>query len=213
MLATVFCVASLMTVPFAAHAESGGGGHIAPLEHTGWVPPKPKERSKAAGEAEYVAPLEHTGWIRPEPKEPNKAAGGTEYAALPPPELQNWMTPSFAPKKTLRGFRSHIEAGTITLRSSTPTNCLPGALKVVLADIAKRFGTVSISSTHRTPQRNRRVGGARKSLHLACRAIDFRVKARGRDVMAFLRNSKSVGGLKMYRNGVIHIDNGVRRTW
>jgi hypothetical protein len=176
-----------MVAPFSAHADSEDGGYIAPPEHTGWVPP--------------------------EPKDPSKEAGNSAYAALVPPEQLNWIAPSSEPKKTLGGFRNHVEAGTITIRSSTPTSCLPGDLKLVLADIAKRFGTVSIQSTHRTQQRNRRAGGAGRSLHLECRAIDFRVKARGRDVMAFLRNSKSVGGLKMYRNGIIHIDNGTRRTW
>lgn len=187
VIAATFCVLTLMTAPFTAQAEGEDGGYISPPEHTNWVPP--------------------------EPKEPNKEAGDSAYAALVPPEQLNWIAPSLEPKKTLGGFRNHVEAGTITIRSSTPTNCLPGDLKLVLADIAKRFGTVSVQSTHRTPQRNRRAGGARKSLHLACRAIDFRVKVRGREVMTFLRNNKSVGGLKMYRNGIIHIDNGDRRTW
>jgi hypothetical protein len=31
--------------------------------------------------------------------------------------------------------------------------------------------------------------------------------------MAFLRARPDVGGLKVYRNGIIHIDNGSRRTW
>jgi len=182
----MFCVASLVTGPFGAHA---------------------------GGEDAYVVPAEHASWIPPEPKEPRKRENTAAYAALVPAEQLSWIAPSFQPKKTLGGFRNYVEAGSITLRSSTPTNCLPGDLKVVLAEVAKRFGKVSIQSTHRTPQRNRRVGGARRSLHLDCRAIDFRVNARGRDVMAFLRNNKSVGGLKMYRNGVIHIDNGARRTW
>jgi hypothetical protein len=187
LVAAVFCVASLMTVSFEAQAEGEDGGYLIPVEHSSWIPPQQKQASKQ----------ETTG----------------TYAALVPPERLDWVAPSFQPKKTLGGFRNYVEAGTITLRSSTPTNCLPGDLKLVLAEVAKRFGTVSIQSTHRTPQRNRRAGGAGRSLHLACRAIDFRVKARGRDVMAFLRNSKSVGGLKMYRNGIIHIDNGTRRTW
>ena len=31
--------------------------------------------------------------------------------------------------------------------------------------------------------------------------------------MAYLRSRPEVGGLKMYRTGIIHIDNGERRTW
>jgi hypothetical protein len=166
-------------------------------------------------ETRQVAPaFSHLpGWLPPEPKKTATGTSDDEYAALPSPDASKWLSPSSESKKTIGGFRNHIEAGAITLRRSTPTRCLPGDLKTVMADVASRFGKVSIQSTHRTPQRNRRAGGARRSLHLDCRAIDFRVKARGRDVMTFLRQHKSVGGLKMYRNGIIHIDNGQRRSW
>ncbi len=119
----------------------------------------------------------------------------------------------FGGNRNLGGFRQHVNDGAIVLRTSTPTECLPGDLKNVLAQVAEEFGAVSVQSTHRSPQRNRRAGGAAQSLHLDCRAIDFRVNAHGRAVMAFLRDHADVGGLKMYRNGVIHIDNGARRTW
>ena len=186
--AAVFCAAGIITAPFSL---------------------------ALAEEAEQVAPApsHQSGWLPPEPKKTDRGESDDEYAALPPPDAADWLSPSSEPKKTLGGFRNHIEAGAITLRRSTPTNCLPGNLKTVVADLANRFGTVSIQSTHRSPQRNRRAGGARRSLHLECRAIDFRVKARGREVMTFLREHKAVGGLKMYRNGIIHIDNGERRSW
>ncbi|MCC5978235.1 MAG: DUF882 domain-containing protein [Salinarimonas sp.] len=115
--------------------------------------------------------------------------------------------------RNLSGFRQYVNAGAIVVRESAPTECLPGDLKGVLAEVAEEFGPVSVQSTHRSQQRNRRAGGAPQSLHLDCRAIDFRVDARGREVMAFLRDHSDVGGLKMYRNGIIHIDNGARRTW
>jgi uncharacterized protein YcbK (DUF882 family) len=184
--AAVFYVASIMAVPFAANAQDDEVTPVAP------------------------APSNQSGWIAPEPKKSETKSGDSEYAALVQPEQRSL---SSEPKKTIGGFRNHVEAGAITLRRSTPTNCLPGDLKTVIADVANRFGTVSVQSTHRSPQRNRRAGGAGRSLHLDCRAIDFRVKARGREVMSFLRKHDSVGGLKMYRNGIIHIDNGERRTW
>jgi hypothetical protein len=187
--AAIFCAASIMATPLAPAALGEEVEHVAP------------------------PPSEQSGWIAPAPTNADTSASDGEYAALAPPSASNWLSPSGEPKKTLGGFRNHIEAGAITLRSSTPTNCLPGDLKTVLAEVAGRFGTVSVQSTHRSPQRNRRAGGARRSLHLDCRAIDFRVKARGREVMTFLRQHKSVGGLKMYRNGIIHIDNGERRSW
>jgi hypothetical protein len=115
--------------------------------------------------------------------------------------------------KSFPGFTSLVTKGAIALRTSTPTECLPSSLLQVVADVADKFGPVSLESTHRSSGRNSRVGGAPHSLHIACRAIDFRIKARSRGVMAYLSSRSDVGGLKMYRNGLIHIDNGQRRSW
>ncbi|MGO4573865.1 YcbK family protein [Microvirga sp. 2TAF3] len=115
--------------------------------------------------------------------------------------------------RNLSGFYAFVELGSIVLRESTPTKCLPDKLREVVADLSAKFGTVSIQSTHRTAWRNRRAGGVRHSLHLSCRAIDFRVHTRGQGVMAYLRSRPEIGGLKIYRNGIIHIDNGTRRSW
>lgn len=139
----------------------------------------------------------------------------TAYASLPLDMGATRGLPGAgpAPARTLHGFASAVDAGAIVLRASAPSHCLPGALKTVLAEVSRRFGTVSVESTHRTYARNLRAGGARTSLHLSCRAIDFRVKTRARGVMAYLRSRPEVGGLKIYRNGIIHIDNGARRSW
>lgn len=115
--------------------------------------------------------------------------------------------------RNLSGFQAHVAQGIITLRASAPTGCLPGDLRAVVADVAARFGPVSVESTHRSQGRNWRAGGARQSLHLSCRAVDFRVRSRVRGVMAYLRSRAEVGGLKIYGNGIIHIDNGSRRSW
>jgi uncharacterized protein YcbK (DUF882 family) len=143
-----------------------------------------------------------------------------EYASLPSNDRINDPTATGSlpnagqlGAKTLSGFASLVEKGAITLRASAPTNCLPGNLREVVADVASRFGAVSVESTHRSSGRNWRAGGARQSLHLSCRAIDFRVRTRARGVMAYLRGRPEVGGLKVYGNGIIHIDNGSRRSW
>lgn len=143
----------------------------------------------------------------------------TQYANLPPndeikePSTTGSLPTSWFGARNLSAFRAHVEKGTILLRASTPTKCLPGDLQKVLASVAAKFGPVSIQSTHRTYRHNRRVGGARHSLHLACRAVDFRVRTRSRGLMAYLASRPEVGGIKLYRNGLIHIDNGSRRTW
>ncbi len=115
--------------------------------------------------------------------------------------------------RSITGFQALVASGTITLRASAPTGCVPGDLREVVADVAAKFGPVSVESTHRSRSRNWRAGGARQSLHLSCRAIDFRVRTRTRGVMAYLQARPEVGGLKIYRNGIIHIDNGSRRSW
>ncbi|HZH53432.1 MAG TPA: D-Ala-D-Ala carboxypeptidase family metallohydrolase [Microvirga sp.] len=143
-----------------------------------------------------------------------------QYAALPSQDqVRDPATTGSLPDAGNRampgasGFYASVEKGSILVRASAPTTCLPGNLREVVADLAAKFGPVSIESTHRSRSRNWRAGGARQSLHLSCRAIDFRVKARARGVMAYLRSRPEVGGLKVYRNGIIHIDNGERRSW
>ncbi|WP_262300254.1 YcbK family protein [Microvirga sesbaniae] len=138
-----------------------------------------------------------------------------QYASLPSQGRLDdpAATGSLPDAKAVVGFPSLVSQGTITLRASAPTRCIPGDLRDVVASVAETFGPVSIESTHRSSGRNRRAGGARHSLHLSCRAVDFRVRARARGVMAYLRAHPQVGGLKIYRNGIIHIDNGERRSW
>lgn len=137
------------------------------------------------------------------------------YASLPEDPETTGSLPSHPPigGRSLRGFEVLVGQGGITLRASAPAGCLPDELTAVIADVAGRFGAVSVESTHRNRGRNRRAGGARRSLHLECRAIDFRVRAKSREVLAYLRGLPEVGGLKVYRNGIIHIDNGERRSW
>jgi len=161
--------------------------------------------------------------INPALLAPLHAEGGDQYAyarltednkiSADPDTTGSLPAASDGKDRSLSGFYDYVEAGSISLRESTPTQCLPGDLKSVLADVAARFGPVSIESTHRSKGHNRRAGGARRSLHLSCRAVDFRVRTRTRGLMAYLASRPEVGGVKVYRNGIIHIDNGERRRW
>ncbi len=143
-----------------------------------------------------------------------------QYASLPSSDrINDPATTGSLPNtsrlgtRTLTGFQNDVSRGTITLRASAPTGCLPGVLREVVAEVAARFGPVSIESTHRSVAHNRRAGGASHSMHLSCRAVDFRIHGRSRGVMAYLHSRDEVGGLKIYRNGIIHIDDGSRRSW
>ena len=103
-----------------------------------------------------------------------------------------------------RGNRIHYNA---------PSKCVPASLRTVLERVAAKFGPITVSSTYRDPSRNRRAGGKKRSWHLKCAAIDFRVHAGTKGLLAFLKGQKEVGGYKRYRSGFYHIDAGPRRTW
>lgn len=93
------------------------------------------------------------------------------------------------------------------------SGCLNGQLRSVIHSVAANFGPVTVSSTCRSPSRNRAAGGARKSYHLSGNAADFRVRGNVGAVHAYLRSSGSVGGLKHYGGGLFHIDTGPRRAF
>ena len=97
--------------------------------------------------------------------------------------------------------------------SGNLAGCIPSRLRVVLNQISRNFGAVKVTSSYRSPSHNRRIGGARKSWHMKCQAVDFRVSGNGKAVLSFIRSHPSVGGYKRYPAGFFHIDTGPRRTW
>jgi len=71
-----------------------------------------------------------------------------------------------------------------------------------------------ITSSYRSLDHNRKVGGAKNSMHLQARAFDIQVA--GHDLPEFIVQAKRVGftGFGYYeRSGFIHIDTGRPRTW
>jgi uncharacterized protein YcbK (DUF882 family) len=94
-----------------------------------------------------------------------------------------------------------------------PTRCVPGSLIRMLKRVSAKYGPITVNSTWRPRSKNRRVGGRSKSLHLSCRAVDFRVHGSSRGLARFLLAHKEVGGFNRYPSGFYHIDNGPRRTW
>lgn len=103
-----------------------------------------------------------------------------------------------------RGNRIHYNA---------PSKCVPSKLKRVLETVAGKYGPITVNSTYRSPKRNSRAGGKKRSWHLKCAAVDFRVHASTKGLLAFLRGQKAVGGYKRYKSGFYHIDTGPKRTW
>ncbi|MEM8797855.1 MAG: D-Ala-D-Ala carboxypeptidase family metallohydrolase [Pseudomonadota bacterium] len=90
--------------------------------------------------------------------------------------------------------------------------CVPGDLKRVLNHTSRKFGRVTVVSTKRGAEENRRKGGAENSYHLRCEAVDFHVAAKPKKVIKHLKSYSAVGGYKAYFSHY-HIDTGPRRTW
>ena len=93
--------------------------------------------------------------------------------------------------------------------------CVPRRLKKVLRRTAHHYGDVHVHSSYRSRRHNRRIGGAKKSWHRKCKAVDFSVRgAPMGEVYGFVRSQKEVGGRKLYPGGRhIHIDTGPKRSW
>lgn len=103
-------------------------------------------------------------------------------------------------------------ASTPTL-AAVPQGCLPGSLKSTLSVLQKKFGKLTIISTHRPGARIR--GSGKRSLHASCRAVDFHPpRGKYKAVLAWLKRNHP-GGIGTYsgRFHHIHIDAGPRTRW
>lgn len=93
----------------------------------------------------------------------------------------------------------------------------PGLL-LVLDDIREKFGKpILVNSGYRSPEHNRRVGGAPRSYHVRGMAADIRPR-HGKDFEAELRRLKIIanrrckGGVGFYPS-FVHVDLGPERRW
>lgn len=139
-------------------------------------------------------------------------ARGPVLAALPPQGgPQDW--PRFLPGTPGVERNTGIAGERVMPDPGVPLACLPAPVRRALNDVAMRFGPILVRSTHRGNGRFVRTNDWRGSYHRDCRAADFRVSGNGAAVIAFLRARAELGGVKRYRNGLIHIDDGPRRSW
>lgn len=113
-------------------------------------------------------------------------------------------------KKSTNAFVGGRSKGIVR---NAPWKCVPGRLKTVITQISKKYGKVIVNSTHRSTKRNRKVGGKRRSYHLRCQAVDFRVRGTTKGLTRWLARHPLVGGYKRYPAGHYHIDTGPKRTW
>lgn len=113
--------------------------------------------------------------------------------------------------KTLKRYVAYRAA-----HNRVNTSCFPTRLRSVLHKVRSRYGaTAIVSSGYRSSRHNRRVGGARRSMHVQCKAADIRVPGVNKYKLArFLKTIPSVGGVGTYGcNSSVHVDVGPKRQW
>ncbi|MGU9980487.1 hypothetical protein ACJ4V0_10645 [Phreatobacter sp. HK31-P] len=139
-------------------------------------------------------------------------ARGPVLAALPPDGgSRDW--PRYVPGARGTDRNLGIAGERVMPDPGVPLTCLPAPVRRALNEIALRFGPVLVRSTHRGNGMFVRTDAWRGSYHRDCRAADFRVSGNPSAILAFLRARHDLGGVKRYRNGLFHVDNGPRRSW
>jgi len=100
--------------------------------------------------------------------------------------------------------------------SKVQVHCLKPAVLGILKTVERRYGSKPIvTSGYRSPQRNRRAGGARNSQHIYCNAVDIQVEGVSKwDLAKYLRSIPGRGGVGTYcRTKSVHVDIGKKRDW
>lgn len=103
----------------------------------------------------------------------------------------------------------------IAVATSDQINCLPEIVCKTLREVADRFGSATIVSAYRPAGNNARRGGAKHSMHLTCRAVDFLVpnhaSANTQQELANFLETKP-GRYNVYCTGRAHFDDSNRRN-
>ena len=114
------------------------------------------------------------------------------------------------------GFARLSPNGLRVQRENVRTDCFPSQLVGMIRAIEQRFGQrVVVTSGYRSPEHNRRVRGATRSQHMACKAADIIIpNTNSKTVAAFVKSLPGRGGVGTYcHTQAIHIDTGPKREW
>jgi uncharacterized protein YcbK (DUF882 family) len=101
-------------------------------------------------------------------------------------------------------------------RRQANISCIPAELRMLLNTVAWHYGKrVHIQSGYRSKYHNRRVGGAKRSFHVRCKAVDIQVSGVNKYELArFLKSLPGRGGVGTYCSvSTVHIDVGPKRSW
>lgn len=119
-----------------------------------------------------------------------------------------------APRQT--GWPRVVHAGLVAQHGRVSVKCFKPELIKLIRQVERHYGKKPIvTSGYRSPAHNRRVRGARRSLHMKCSAADIQVPGIGKASLArYLRSLPGRGGVGLYcRSRSVHIDIGPKRQW
>lgn len=106
--------------------------------------------------------------------------------------------------------------GLLKQRESVDVACLKPSLVRMLKQIEQRFGRrVVVTSGYRSPEYNKRVRGARRSMHMYCAAADIQLEGVSKwDLASYVRAMPGRGGVGTYcHTNSVHVDVGPERDW
>lgn len=106
--------------------------------------------------------------------------------------------------------------GLLTQRESVDVACLKPSLVRMLKQIERHYGKrVVITSGYRSPTYNKRVRGARNSMHMYCAAVDLQIPGVTKwEIANYVRALPARGGVGTYcHTESVHIDVGPERDW
>jgi len=106
--------------------------------------------------------------------------------------------------------------GLLKQRDSVDVSCLKPSLVRMLKQIEGHYGKrIVVTSGYRSPAYNRKVRGARKSMHMYCAAVDVQLDGISKwELARFARSMPGRGGVGTYcHTESIHIDVGPERDW
>jgi Phage tail lysozyme/Peptidase M15/D-alanyl-D-alanine carboxypeptidase len=122
------------------------------------------------------------------------------------PELTNGKNPQIS--------NSEIDGGGLNFRSGVDKNINKGIADKV-KQIEGMFGNLTITSGYRSPEHNTNVGGAKNSAHMRGNAVDVSFGGGEQATLKLIEaaSKAGIGGIGVYRPGVVHLDTESRRAW
>ena len=125
-------------------------------------------------------------------------------------------TPSEAPPSGAPGTEGGDRGGAnnLTFAPGVDSDINKG-IAAKISQIQSSFGPLSITSGYRDPKRNAAVGGANNSAHMRANAVDVSFSGDADKTLKLVEvaSKAGIGGIGVYRPGLVHLDTESRRVW